>query len=179
MIDPEKFLISESEELDLAVLNLENIDVSKIRGGTEIPCQFHEPLKWPPDLPKVGEFVLFGGFPKSKRLELAKGHLEFGSLSSGGSEIHSVQMDVITCQIQIDQCIIDFDRDGDGFSELPGISGSPVMIARQTEGGLTVFDLIGVVFEYHSGWDVLRVRPVSLIASDGTILSSVASASDA
>lgn len=63
-IDLEQRLISESKELDLAVLDLNGVQDTKIRGAKEIPCQFHEPRSWPPQAPVVGDFVLFGDFQR-------------------------------------------------------------------------------------------------------------------
>lgn len=168
-IDP--ILHSYSKPLDLAVLDLSEVDAAKIGGTEDIPCQFHEPRVWPPQMPQVGDFVLLGGFPVTKRTELEPLHFEFGAFSSGATLIHSVQPDVITCRIEIDECVISVDRDGKGLEDLPGISGSPVMVARQRDSGIMVFELIGVVFEHSPSWDVLRIRPTSLIDSHGQIES--------
>lgn len=167
-IDPIARLHSESSIYDLAVLDLSGIDVARIRGSTEIPCQFNEPRIWPTPMPKEGEFVLFGGFPLTKRKVLNPTEIEFGSMSSGGTRVHSVQPDVLSAQIEIDQCVISYDRDGKGFQDLPGISGCPVMATRVVSG-VGVIDLIGIVFEYHSDWDLMRFRPVTLIGENGQI----------
>ncbi len=45
------------------------------------------------------------------------------------------------------------------------------MVARERDSGIIVFDLIGVVFEHSMSWDVLRIRPVTLINSHGYIES--------
>ncbi len=123
----------------------------------------------PPRMPQRGDFALLGGFPVTKRTELGPRHFEFGAFSSGATLIDSVQTDVITCRIEIERCVISLDRDGKGLEDLPGISGSPVMVERRRDSGIVVFDLIGVVFEHSMNWDVLRIRPLSLINSHGDI----------
>ena len=168
-IDPMVRLHSFSEAMDLAILDLSEVDAASIRGTKDILCQFHEPDVWPPQMPQRGDFALLGGFPVTKRTELGPRHFEFGSFSSGATLIDSVQPDVITCRIEIDKCVISFDRDGKGLEDLPGISGSPVMVARERDSGIIVFDLIGVVFEHSMNWDALRIRPMSLINSHGHI----------
>lgn len=166
-LDVEGAVISESEKYDLVVLDLSGLDCQKIRGIKEIPCQFIEPPSWPPELPQIGDFVAFGGFPKAKRVELKAGHFELGSMSSGGTEIVSVQSDTIACTIQVDKCVVVFDRDGRGFEDLAGVSGGPVLRVRLTP--IIRLELVGVIYEYHAPWDILRVRPLSLISSDGRI----------
>lgn len=169
-IDPVR-LHSYSQPLDLAVLDLSEVNAAKLDRIGDISRLFHDPHVWPPQMPQAGEFALLGGFPVTKRTELGPLHFEFGAFSSGATLIHSVQPDVITCRIEIDECVISFDRDGKGLEDLPGISGSPVMVARQLGSGITVFELIGVVFEQSVRWDVLRIRPMSLIDSHGHIES--------
>lgn len=170
-VDPIDRLHSCSEALDLAILDLSEVDAASIRGTRDIPCQFHQPEVWPPRMPQRGEFALLGGFPVTKRTQLGGRHFEFGAFSSGATLIDSVQADVITCRIEIDKCVISLDRDGKGLEDLPGISGSPVMVERRRESGIVVFDLIGIVFEHSMSWDVLRIRPLSLLDSHGHIES--------
>lgn len=161
---------SYSERMDLAILDLSEVDAARIRGTNDIPpCQFHDPDVWPPQMPQRGDWALLGGFPVTKRTELAPGHLVFGSFSSGATLIDSVQPDVITCRIEIDKCVISIDRDGKGLEDLPGISGSPVMVPRQRDSGIIIFDLVGIVFEHNRSWDALRIRPLSLVDSNGHI----------
>jgi hypothetical protein len=169
-VDLNKCMISRSARYDLATIDLEAIDQTRIRGpDSKIPLQFQVPATWPAEMPKTGEFILFGGFPSSKRRDAGHGHLNFGSVSSGGTEVVSVQEDVITCQLKIKECHVHFDDDGTGLTGLPGISGSPVMKIRQTNAGIAVVDLIGIIFEHTNAYDALRIRPTSLIEVDGQI----------
>lgn len=167
-INPLTRLVSESRRYDLAVLDLTDIagDVLKVTG--EVARTFHIPREWPPRPPIVENFVMFGGYPGSRRTTHGQGAVGFGSVSSGGSRVNSVQEDIFTFQINIEKCVVAFDT-GLGFGELPGISGSPVMMRRQSEGGIEVFDMVGIFFEYYEAWDVLRARPLTLINVDGSI----------
>lgn len=168
-IDLEARIISESLLMDLVVLDLNGIEPSQIRGNSIIPCQFHEPIEWPTRVPVRGDFVLFGGFPGKKRESKGRRAFDFGTFSSGASEVVSVQEDVLTCTISPELCVTAFDYDGKGFEGLPGISGSPVLASRELKSGILVFDLVGVVFEYSENFDALRIRPTKLIQSNGEI----------
>lgn len=170
VIRPLDRLVSESKKYDLVVLDFQNIQPQTLRGGNEIPCRYHVPREWPPQPVAPGNFVMFGGFPRTKRVAITDDELEFGGVSSAGSEVLSVQPDVFTFQIQIEQCVTAFDRDGRGFEDLPGISGSPVLIARRSPGGIEVIDLVGIFFEDYPAIDVYRVRPGSVIGADGMIV---------
>ena len=167
-VDPIERLISESQRHDLAVLDLHDVDPGVLRSPGGGDRAFHVPGKWPPQPPRVEDFVMFGGFPGSRRAPRGKDGVEFGSVSSGGSRVNSVQEDVFTFQIEIAMCTVSFDLDGRGFRDLPGMSGSPVMTRRQV-GGVDVFDMVGIFFEYFEEWDVLRARPTGLINVDGSI----------
>jgi hypothetical protein len=168
-VDLTQLVIDESAWYDLATLDLTKVDASKIRGGKEIPCQYWEAREWPPKLPAPKEFLMFGGFPLSRRKRHALDQIEFGAVSSGGTEVRTVQEDLITAQIAFDECIVAFDDVGNGFPELPGISGGPVMQLRTSNMGLELFEMIGVIFEHHEAYDSLRVRPLSLIDEQGKI----------
>lgn len=168
-IDPIAQLISESKHFDVAVLDLSNTSAEEIGKGTGMPCQFLAPREWPPAAVSKGDFVLFGGFPGLKRKDPKPGHLDFGSISSGGTKVESIQEDVITCRIQLERCVVNFDEDGLGMGPLPGISGSPVLIHR-TISDVSVFDFVGVIFEHSNEWDILRIRPASLLSDNGIIV---------
>src|ERR1041385_8986267 len=49
-IDPLLRLHSSSQAMDLAILDLSEVDPSKIRGTKDIPFHFHEPQVWPPSM---------------------------------------------------------------------------------------------------------------------------------
>jgi hypothetical protein len=168
-IDPVARLVSESEGLDLAVLDLTGIDAQAIRPDSEIPCQFHVPRQWPPDGVERGHFAMWGGFPGRQRKEVGSAHFEFGTASSGASELVSVQTDVLTLELRLEMYVKNFGSGEQDFADLPGISGSPVMFARDLPSGIAVIDLVGIIFEQRREYEVLRVRPTSLINADGTI----------
>jgi len=171
VIDLNKCLVSESSFLDLAVLDLKGCDSVHIRGDSTISCMFHAPRSWPPENVNPGEFVLLAGWPGCSRQELEPGLLRFASFSSGGTEVQSVQPDVITCRLELDECLVIYDREGQGAPNLPGISGGPMFRKTDIKGGLSIFELVAIVFEYQEALDVLRARPVSLISEDGLIMS--------
>ena len=170
VLDLDTCLLSESAFLDIAVLDLTRVDPSAVRGTSEIPCTFHTSRSWPGEQVTPGDFVLLAGWPADTRTALAPGRLQFASFSSGGAEVQSVQSDVITCRLEIDECHVVLDRTGRGAPDFPGISGGPMFRSAVLDGGVTVFDLVGIIFEYHKELDVLRARPVSLIGEDGKIV---------
>lgn len=168
LIDPQSRLIDESEALDLAVLDLSDVDVAKIRGGREVPCQFHVPGAWPPERPAEGTYVAFGGWPKSRRQMRSANLVEFGAVCSGATEVQSSHENLLRCAIQIDQATMLFDREGAGIPDLPGMSGGPVIYGREINGVL-VFEMVGVIFEHNENLDALYIRPTSLIRANGTL----------
>ena len=54
-------------------------------------------------------------------------------------------------------------------TELGGLSGGPVFVVR--EEPLTEVYQVGVVFEYQPTYEIILARPLSLVGSEGEILS--------
>jgi hypothetical protein len=161
-IDPDKFLIDEDAERDLAVL-----DVTTFIGPHLPVSQFTEPVRWPPDKITEDDTICFGGFPGIWREQIAPGHLRFYSFSSGASEVLSVSDDLMYTTIKISECIVQFNENR-VLGELGGISGGPVFSWRK--GGLLVAELVGFICEYQPSYDLLRVRRATVLRADGTII---------
>lgn len=74
-VEPEKYLIDFSEELDLATFSLPDI----LLAATGVAI--HHPVRWPPEPIAEREVVLFGGFPGILREErTTTAELPFGRL---------------------------------------------------------------------------------------------------
>lgn len=170
-IEPENHLVSESEKFDLVVLDISDFPESDIATRGEVPTQFLEASNWPPQAPNVGDFVMFGGYPGYWRDVTGKREIRFDTFSSGASEVHTSRSDTIICRLQLDLCIHHTNVDGrDSPGALTGLSGGPVLIERQSEAGISTFELVGIIYEYSESLDLLHIRPISLI-SDGGIIS--------
>lgn len=169
-VDPETILVSESSHFDLVVLDASAWPAQEIASDGPVPTRFMEAYEWPPRLPKKGQFVMFGGYPGYWRESTGPQNVRFDTLSSGATEVHDARDDNIVCQLQLERCLThSFVPGRDNPGELTGLSGGPVLMERQSAGGISVFELIGIIYEYSSSIDALYIRPLSLISSEGVV----------
>jgi len=171
VINPLDRLLDESDQraLDLAILDFSDIDASSLRGDDSVPCQFHAPVAWPPERPHEGCFVALGGWPKSRRAMVAPDRVDFGAVCSGATEVQGSHEDLLRCAIQPEHAKILFDSRGEGIPDLPGMSGGPVIIGRDING-IMRYELVGVIFEFLGAFDALRIRPTTLIGTNGRLV---------
>jgi len=168
VLDPLEMIIDGDETLDLVTLDLSSFTVDQIV-CPGLPCAFYEqPGAWPPPPVNVGDYVVFAGFPGSRREHVNPGEFIYGIVSSGGTEIVQVSEEIIQCQLLLDQCVVTVQNTDVPANELPGLSGSPVFQYRLFKSGVSYFDFVGIVFEYGPEFDLLRIRPSHLLNSDGT-----------
>src|SRR5262249_21389089 len=104
------------------------------------PCIISKPSVWPPPVPKVGQLVLVGGYPKSLRDEaLAPGWIGAGPYSA----IFRVTLADDTkfkCSIER-RDLIGFDGPlPEAGTDMGGLSGGPVLLVDTLS-----FPLVGVV----------------------------------
>jgi hypothetical protein len=163
-MDPDDYLVSEDESLDLAVLDLTSF-VGVVPGLTE--SQFVSPRAWPPAEVTTEDVLCLAGFPGIWRDQIALGHLRLYSLSSGASEVLSVQPDRITTAIQIDDCISQINH-GVVLGSLGGISGGPVFAWRKHS--FLIAELVGFIYEYQEALDLLFVRSAAVLDDTGLVI---------
>lgn len=163
-VDLEETLLDEDKGLDLCTLYLEGYEESRFGSNGEIPTHFYEIDDFGLGSLSEGDFVLFGGYPGVWRSRVETNHLMFDSLSSGGTEVTEVTSRNIRCEISLDKCIITMTQHHDKFPKnLGGLSGGPVFLNQLLPSGLSVFKLIGIIYEYIEEYDSIMVRPISFI----------------
>lgn len=163
-VDPMERLISEDRSLDLAVLDLSGLDVSEINEGDEIATSFIEPPRWPPQLPKAGEFVAFGGYPGVWRDHPQPDEVVFNSFSLGASEVTAAGHSYVACHFNREYWVSSRGTHGFDLRELGGMSGGPAFIWR----GLHA-EFFGTIYEYSAALDLLYIRSAAVITEDGSI----------
>ena len=169
-LDPERVLISENRDYDLAVLGFAEWGAEEAGSDGEVPTQFLDVASWPPELPAMGNFVMFGGYPGYWREVTGPAEVRFDTLSWGAAEVIDSNIERLVCQLQIDKCLVHRAEPGrDQPGELGGLSGGPVLRQKQSEGGITTFEFVGIIYEYGKEFDCLFIRPASLITEDGRI----------
>jgi hypothetical protein len=165
-LNPLDRIIDESSDLDLVTLDLEGLSLREFSNDEGIGTHFFDPVRWPPDRIKQGDFVAFGGFPGLWRQNLSWRELLFDSWSSGATEVTSVSEDHFVCQFEREFWVASLNLHGlEGLElrKLGGLSGSPVFIHRSI-----YWELVGVVYEFSESFDLMYARPTSLLRKDGT-----------
>lgn len=165
-IDPLPKIIDECENLDLVTIDLSGENIKEIGDGGDIASCFFRPISWPPKRISKGSFVSFGGFPGCWRLQPSKKEVMFDSFSSGACAIASVREDIIICQFERGYWVNSFNlRPGEDLHELGGLSGAPVFTLRDL-----YYELVGIVYEFSTEFDLMYVRPTKFLREDGTII---------
>lgn len=158
IIDPLPHVIGESSAYDLVSICLDGFIGKQDLNAND----FIEPPTWPPGDVEVGGFVAFGGFPGEWRSQAEPREVEFGSFSSGGSEIHSVHDDYFYARIEM-ELNVDLLTDNKIVPNLGGLSGGPAFIWRTLH-----CELAGFVQEYSQSYDLLYIRKAGVMNIDGT-----------
>jgi hypothetical protein len=164
-LDPLSQLISENEDLDLAVIGLRYEQAKEITGDGEIGSSFFRPVSWPPKPVAQGDFIAFGGFPGQWRTQLDSDALEFGTYGIGASGVTTVGDAYFVSQLEREYWVQVLNNKGvDHIADLGGLSGGPAFVQR----GLG-FDFVGVIYEFSSNYELLYLRHSGLIGADGQI----------
>jgi hypothetical protein len=163
-LDPERHLISEDRDHDLAIF-----DLTPFVGAFEglATAKFVEPSTWPPESVSTSDVLCLGGFPGIWREQVGPGHLRFYSYSTGAGEVFSVVDDKIVTRVQLQDCISQI-NDGKVWGSLGGLSGSPVFAWRNTP--ILVAEFVGIVYEYQESLDLMFVRAAKVILQDGSLI---------
>lgn len=165
--NPLERIIDESSDLDLVSMDLSDLNIVELRRRHEIGSQFFAPSNWPPKQLQEGDFVVFGGFPGKWREEPSWDAIIFDSFSSGACPVASVQEEHFVCQFEREYWVESFNyhgRQGMDLDDIRGLSGGPVFIHRDL-----YFEFVGIIYQFSSAFDLMRVRPAQLIREDGTL----------
>lgn len=109
------------------------------------------------------------GFPGKFREELGIDELVFVPFCVAGIKVHSAQPDYFTCQFEREYWVKSFGaKESEEHLEhmLGGMSGGPAFVDR----GLHL-EFGGFIYEHSPSFDVVYLRPATLIRDDGTLVS--------
>jgi hypothetical protein len=159
-VDPERYLIDRSEQLDLATFDIPSVLVSA--AGSSV----HHPQQWPTESVREREVVLFGGYPGILReAKDVKAEFPFQSFVTA---VISVSTDNIMLHLDLPDLHWPL-HDGEKINpELGGQSGGPVF--RVVEGApINRLELVGFICEISPS--LVLARHASRVAQDGRIVS--------
>lgn len=164
-LDPLKQLISENKDLDIAIIGLSEKQANEITKNDVISSSFFRPVLWPPQPISKDEYIAFGGFPGKWRTQLTVDALEFGTYSSGGSRVCTVNDTYFITQFEKEYWIQSLGpKDAINLTELGGLSGGPAFVNR----GLH-FDFAGIIYQFSSDYELLYLRRSDILRSNGQI----------
>ena len=166
-IRSEARLIDRNAELDLATLDVPAIFVS----SSTRDLAYHKPAVWPPPAAKAGDLVLYGGYPGVLR-DFSPGEIEF-PFQSFMWRPHEITDANIVLYLDFPNLLWP-GHEGERINEeLGGISGGPVFrIVEHLDQPekRAYYELVGIVYEIHESWDVVRARHIRHVQADGTLI---------
>jgi len=163
-IDIVNTLLDEDKELDLCTLYLDGYPEESFGSNGDVPTYFYEIGDFSCSEISQGDFVMFGGYPGVWRSRPERNHLIFDTLSSGSTEVTEVTPRNIRCELALHKCVVTLAQHQTEFPQnLGGLSGGPVFLNRLLPSGLSVFKLIGIIYEHMEEYDSILVRPISFI----------------
>jgi hypothetical protein len=177
-IDVHERLIDRDTALDLAIIDVSDLDPKNIANRSDYAAQPLTPTRWPPPPVQTGEIVIVCGFPRDTREPDEK---ERKIVSASFSFVEHVT------RVDGDVFYISFDRktwvntgddspSPDWVSEvdLGGLSGSPVFSGRDLPGPIRLLEFVGTLLSevpFIQGDSVL-IRSSSRIAASGSLIRS-------
>jgi hypothetical protein len=163
VFEPEERVVAESSDLDLAILDVTSL--MDLPGGID-SASCVTPSTWPPADVSPDDVVALAGFPGIGRQQITPDYFRFHLLSAGTSEVASLGAAHLVTRLELEKCI------SSGVlpqvtEHLGGMSGGPVFVWRKSL--LVTAELIGAIYEYQASLDLLYVRRLSCLRSDGTL----------
>jgi hypothetical protein len=160
--EPVPRLLRRHPTLDLAVFQMTEILVATARGAPATT------RTWPPSPPEEGSLILLGGFPGAYREERV-GEVEFGFVWFAGKVDSSSDRNVgmvlrLERSMPVGQERVPPDTD------LGGWSGGPVF--RVVETGIGYLELVGVIYEYCAGAEIVLAHPLTHVTASGEMATT-------
>lgn len=166
-IDLNASIIDENEDIDLCTVDLNAYDEESFKSLGLVPTIFFEVDDFTIGDLKEGDFILFGGYPGAWRERPESNHLIFDTLSSGATEVNTVSNQNIICELSLEKCITTLMGHRDRLPDnLGGISGGPVFQHKVTDSGISVFKLVGIIYEYSQNYETFFMRPISFLTEE-------------
>jgi hypothetical protein len=163
--DPDRRLVDttrDREEPDLATFLLSEVFVTSARGTAATT------MSWPPHPIQVGELVLLGGFPAFYRRP-GEGGEDFAFVSFI-AKVESVSEVKFGLQLRLKHVLTTGPDDVPADFDPGGWSGGPVY--RIVEGPVAHLELCGIIFEYHHGFELVYMHPLTPVSEHGKISRS-------
>src|ERR1017187_4611851 len=162
--DPLAQLISESMDVDLAVLTLTEEQADKVLTWGSLPSQFYTPVSWPPPSPLEGDDVLFGGYPGKWRTTQDYDSMRFASYT-GGHRVTAVGTRSFISEVNQAHSVKTIYLDGlNDLTEFGGMRWGRVFVLHKLN-----LEFVGIVREYSPDRDAFHFTRAGLIGSDGHI----------
>lgn len=166
-------LVDSETEIDLAqdLIGIgRNIDIATFRISERIISKFdkHPLTAWPPKVPKIGQGLLYAGFPRQNRARRGPREFSFG-LTAGGTPVDHVDDAKVVTSINRDELVdtLGLGLPPDDF-DFGGMSGGPVLAIVET--GVVSWALAGVIYEgSRLGGGLLYGARATYIQDDGTL----------
>jgi hypothetical protein len=157
---PEGRLIDRSASLDVATFDVSDVAIG-MSGGS-----FHSTPKWPTEEAKEGDVLLLGGYPGRLREEgEVTAELPFqwfiGAASSVSPFNVALHLDLANLHQPLSP-LETLNRD------LGGMSGGPVF--RFVSSPIERLEVVGFIYEYQEGYELMLARPSNCLREDGTLL---------
>ena len=169
----EESIIDINRDLDLCTIALEKYSDDFLDSQSEIPCFFFEIDDFSLSGLKEGDSILLGGFIGDWKTRVAPDNVQFESYSIGGTETTEITSRSIRCELLFDTkkiALNNFDRSEP--ENYGGLSGGPVFLDKTLDSGITVFKLVGIIYEYMPIANSILIKPISFIQEDLQILDN-------
>jgi hypothetical protein len=157
-IYPERHAIAQSRKWDLATFQVPQVFIAAahLRRRTQ-----HHPSKWPPERARVGDVVLYGGYPGILREERGEtADLPFQWVSG---RVNDVGEESIVLEPEFAK----MEWQGDKINEDPrGMSGGPVF--RLVDDTIARLELVGFIHEFSFG-EAILARHADAVLADGAL----------
>jgi hypothetical protein len=164
-LDPDVQLVDLSQQLDLAVLEVQPhqlVDTSLELGLQR--AKFFGPATWPPKPVEKTDAVSFAGFPAVWREQTGLNRFEMFMFSHGAAGVYSARETHFATRLELDKVVTL--SSAKQVTDMGGMSGGPVFRWRSKSPEP---QLVGIVYEYQSSFDLLFARSTRVILQDGKI----------
>jgi hypothetical protein len=154
-------IIGRANRPDLVTLDLTGLDLK----GFAKHLSLYTPSKWPPHSVIPGITVLIIGFPMAYRSLLPiQRAIKFDSFNLK-TQVSSVNEHGFICAVETNS-IRNLSSDAAWPETYGGISGCPIFAIRGTP---SILDLVGIVYEASSNWNIIHAHHANLVSPDGTL----------
>ncbi len=163
-ISPEERIIDRSDYWDLATLDVPEVFVSAAHLARRTQ---HHPTSWPVQRVKVGDVVLYGGYPGILREERGRVvDFPFQWMMGGVCDV-SASEERIVIEPELKTITWINPEPGKTFNtDFGGMSGGPIY---RVVDGITRLELAGFIYEFTTPGEVVVGRPSGVIAANGSI----------